>query len=515
MRIVVVEDGVKIRRGIIHLIQKINPKYQVVGEASNGVDGMKTIAGLKPDLVIADIRMPELNGLEMLQGLKEQGLKHKTIILSAYSDFSFAQQAIGIGVSEYLLKPLTAEKLQKSLAAIELELMNEDKKSQSSRIITVRYLLQDLMLGRVGNIKELRQYLNADSGFDGTQPFALVAAYTGNKIYDREALQQVLSKILSENPEVRYFIIDVEINGLTLLLVSCQSGFSGIEVLLTSGMLETVHRHDFPNLVMGWVAVGFLEELHSKLQQLSEILKWALLLGKDIMITQSNIAGLDIRPLEYPSELEKQAVAEVSRHHFQNLGEIFKDFLAWWTEEKYPPEQIVASFVRFISSITNAVKETDLDLFKQLKQQEILQQSLGGITMDQLEASLNELLKRLCQMEYDQKTNYSLSVIKALKVIVANYQIGITREELATRLHITPEYLSMLFYKEVGQSFTAYLKNYRINKAKELLIESDLKIYEIAEKVGYPDPKYFCRVFKEITGVPASEYQKYLLEHGG
>lgn len=511
MRIVVVEDGAKIRRGIIHLIQKINPAYQIVGEANNGLDGLNIIAELQPDLVIADIRMPELNGLEMLQALKERGTKHKIIILSAFSDFSFAQQAINIGVSEYLLKPVTAEKLQQSLVAIERELAAEDQKSQASRELTVKHLLQDLMLGKMGDTKELQRYLYPDGGFEGTAPFALVAAYTGHQIYDRDVLQQVFIQLFMETPQFKYLLPEIEIQGLTVALVSCSSEFSALENFLKNDLVVKIHQHDFPDLVMGYLAVTFPEELPSKLEQLREMLKWALLLGKDRMITPAEIAGLELQPPEYPGELEKQAVSEVSRHQFQNLAQIFTDFWGRWSRAKCPPEQIAAAFVRFISSLTNAVKETDIELFKQLKQQEILQHVLDAIVMEQLGAALNELLKRLRPRDDDQRPNYSLPVIKALKIIAENYQIGITREEIAVRLHITPEYLSVLFYKEVGQSFTAYFKNYRINKAKELLTHTDLKIYEIAEKVGYPDPKYFCRVFKEVTGVPASEYQKYLL----
>ncbi len=512
MRIVVVEDGVKIRRGIIRLIEKMNSGYQVVGEAANGLDGLKIIGELKPDVVIADIRMPELNGLEMLQALKKRELKHKTIILSAYSDFSFAQQAISLGVSEYLLKPVTAEKLRQSLITMERELGEEHDRIQASRLLMIKHLLQELMQGKTAKIKELRQILGNEYGLDWSGTFVLVGAYTGNRVYDREQLERVFNELLRKNRTIKYLSLSGEINGLALTLVSFENGSLEAEVLLSSEMLAEIHSCDFPDLVMGWIAVDSLEALPTKLKQLREMLPWALLLGKDRMITQGEISRLPIQTLVYPAELEKQAVAEVLRQHFQNLPGIFENFLNWWTRTQYYPEQIIAAFVQFISSITNAVKETDLDLFKDLKQQQILHQVFDSMTMDQLAGALVELQKKLCQTD-DLKSNYSLPVVKTLKMIAEQYSTGISREEIAARIHITPEYLSMLFYKEVGQSFTAYLKNYRINKAKKLLTDTDLKIYEIAEKVGYPDPKYFCRVFKEITGFPASEYQKYLFEH--
>lgn len=513
MRIVVVEDGAKIRRGIIRLIQKINPGYQVIGEAANGVDGIRIIIETKPDLVIADIRMPELNGLEMLKDLKEQGIKHKTVILSAYSDFAFAQQAITIGVSEYLLKPVTAQKLQRTLVAIEEELAEEIQQSQSSRLLTIKHVLQDLIMGKAGKNKELKLQLKNESGFGGEHPFALVGAFTGNKIYDQEALQQVLNQILSGIPEFNFFVLDIELSGLTIALIACPSDFSKMEAFLEKNLLAAVDQHDFPNLVMGWVTVDSAEELHTKLQKLREIFKWALLLSKGEMITESKVAQMKPQPLIFPDELEKQVIAAVIRKNFQNLREICNEFILWWQKSVYSPDQIITGFIRFISSITNAVKETDMELFKQLKHKEILQRVLDTVTMDQLEATMEEILHHLTKTEQIQNPNYSLTIVKALKLIRDHFQQGINREEIAQKLHITPEYLSMLFYKEVGQSFTAYLKNYRINKAKELLINGDIKIYEVAEQVGYPDSKYFCRVFKEVTGVPPGEYQKYLLQN--
>lgn len=88
------------------------------------------------------------------------------------------------------------------------------------------------------------------------------------------------------------------------------------------------------------------------------------------------------------------------------------------------------------------------------------------------------------------------------------YQSGITLEEIASKLNITPEYLGTQFHKEMGVNFSTYMKNYRISKAKELLCGTQLKLYEIAEKVGYSDPKYFSKVFKETTGQLPAEYRK-------
>jgi two-component system response regulator YesN len=526
MRIVVVEDGPKIRRGIVNLIQKISPSYQVVGEAANGRDGIRVMGDTRPDLVIVDIRMLEMSGLEMLQRLKEQGLRHKAVILSAYSDFSFAQQAITLGVSEYLLKPVSAEKLQRALAAIDRELGEESQKDQSSRFLTLKNIFQDLLLGKAGGGQELQRYSNGESGFDCSRPFVLIGACSGppadgpagerdrNRAREQAGLRQAFHELFTRQSRFQFLLFDVEIAGLTLLVLTGRDP-AAVAAFLESELRLEIGRYALPDLALGWVAVQYPEELHSKLQQLRELFRWTLIFGTGEILTPAKVARCATKPLVYPDDLEKQAMTAVSRNLYGDLLNIGAEFSAWWTREPYPPEQIIGSFVRFIAMLTNLIKETDPELFKQVRQQELMQQVLNAFTMEQLKTALNDLMLRLMRSRAASRSNYGLIVSKALRLLEEHYHLGITREELAAKLHITPEYLSMLFDKEVGRSFTAYLKNYRINKAKELLTHTGMKIYEVAEAVGYADPKYFCRVFKEVTGIPAGEYQKCFSKSGG
>ncbi|MNR27937.1 HTH-type transcriptional regulator YesS [compost metagenome] len=113
-----------------------------------------------------------------------------------------------------------------------------------------------------------------------------------------------------------------------------------------------------------------------------------------------------------------------------------------------------------------------------------------------------------CQHVGQQEKSVGLIIHKASKLIQERYQTGISLDELASHFNITPEYLSSLFQKELGMSFTAYLKDIRMKKAKELLMNTSLKSYEVAEQVGYPDAKYFSKVFKDAIGLTPGEFQK-------
>ena len=130
MRIVIVEDEIRIREGIERLLNKSGGLYQVAGQAENGREGLAVVLREKPDLVITDIRMPNMDGIEMLSALRQEGASCKAVVLSAYSEFAYAQQAIKLGVSEYLLKPIVVDELMHALRTVEDQLQ---QKRESAR----------------------------------------------------------------------------------------------------------------------------------------------------------------------------------------------------------------------------------------------------------------------------------------------------------------------------------------------------------------------------------------------
>ena len=125
MRIVIVEDEVQTREGLSRLIERIDPRYRVVGSAANGQKGLELICNKRPDVVITDIRMPQMDGLEMIESLARLNVTPKYIVISAFSEFSYARRAMSFGVSEYLLKPISMMELKQAMEKLELQLQSE------------------------------------------------------------------------------------------------------------------------------------------------------------------------------------------------------------------------------------------------------------------------------------------------------------------------------------------------------------------------------------------------------
>lgn len=126
MKIMIVEDEKSIRNGLVKMLPKLDSDYEVIGSAKDGLEGYEQIREAKPDLVIMDIEMPEMDGLTMLERLREVGFTGKAVVLTAYSDFSYAKRAIELGIENYLLKPIKIEELKKTLGTISASLKQEE-----------------------------------------------------------------------------------------------------------------------------------------------------------------------------------------------------------------------------------------------------------------------------------------------------------------------------------------------------------------------------------------------------
>lgn len=163
--------------------------------------------------------------------------------------------------------------------------------------------------------------------------------------------------------------------------------------------------------------------------------------------------------------------------------------------------------MRFLWALISISKEVGTLDYKSLNQQELLEEIMSAKKHAELVQASENLLKKINPAQKQgEDTNLTVKIAKSM--IHEFYQRGITLEEIALKLDITPEYLSGQFHREVGMTFSHYIRNYRMNKAKELLIGTQLKLYEVADKVGYSDAKYFSRMFREYTGQLPAEYRK-------
>lgn len=505
MKIVVVEDEIRIREGIAKLVQKLDKGYEVAGEAENGKEGLELIRRLRPDIIITDIKMPEMDGIEMLQHLHDEGILSKAIVLSAYSEFDYARQAIKLGVTEYLLKPLTLAVFSQALENVRF-LVEKEKAKQPQQVGTKEQVFRELLYGNLEAEQEVADYLTNRFKIDAEHPFIILCVYLGYWYQEQiEAARKNIRGILAQKSEIPYCMLESEHYKSLILILHRFIDAHSLERWFQYQMLN----NHLQGAVFGWVEADNIRELRPRFHALYPYMDYNIALDEEVLISYPKITHAQTVPCLYPYDLENQAKAAICMYDWENTEHIFMDFHNYFKNGKlYAPAEIKECYVRFLWAAIGMAKELNCLKPEKLKQEKLLEMIMGAKSRRELVFAAKELLSWLERTEDARDTMTNLNIKRAKSMIHEFYQSGITLEEIANKLNLTPEYLGAQFHKEVGVNFSSYIRDCRINKAKELLCGTQLRLYEIAEKVGYANPKYFSQVFKEHTGLLPVEYRK-------
>ncbi len=507
MRIVVVEDEVRIREGIIKLLGKMGEKYEVVAEAWDGKCGLEICLKEKPDLIITDIRMPEMDGLAMLSAIKEAKVQLNAIVLSAFSEFEYAKKAISLGVTEYLLKPISVTEFKGALEHIENKII-ENKKKKPDRVGTLEQLIAEALNRDVEVDDETAHYLEEHYEFRPRQEFFVVCEYIGSN-YDKEIAHQKkkLEKTFSFYKGISFRVVESRYYKSLIALIYNYTDSHDIERWIQYQILQ---REDVTE-VFGCVTCENLSKMRTAINELYQYMDWNISFEKKILISYPKITQVHTEICSYPVEAEQKCKVALCENDvekfYQNIKKMQESFL---DGKVYHPKEIKDCYVRFIWKMLEIAKDVSFVSFHDVDYQDLLGKVMNAKSGKELNEICDSVFSTLFEKKNTQIEVSDLTVLRTKSLIHEFYNTGITLEEIAIKLQLTPEYLGTKFHKETGMSFKNYMKNVRMNKAKELLVGTNLKLYEISEQVGYSDSKYFSKVFKEVTGQLPADYRKTL-----
>lgn len=508
MKIVVVEDEIRIREGISKLLLKLHPDYKIAGEAENGRDGLELIRKVMPDLVITDIRMPEMDGLEMLTVMHKEKIKTRAIVLSAYSEFEYARKAMGMGVTEYLLKPINVNEFATALSNVKKQI-RQDKLRQPEKMGSVTQIFSGILFGNLKPDHSVKEYLQQKYQIAFDASIIQICVYLGDRFAEKsEQVRRELYNVMDERPDVRYCIVEAEYEKSLLIFLYQYDDAHDMERWLQYRFLKDKGWRQM-HLGVGWTVSKDLDGLKESFLALYRCMDWNIALGDEIMISYPKITNIQTVLCTYPVDLENQLKTAICTGDGRKIAYEVERFHHYFQDGKvYAPNEIKECYVRFLWAAINTAKEVGNFKNKSLNQQELLERVMNARTCMELKEVTSFLLDQILVTENEENGITTLAVKRTISMIQEFYESGITLDEIAARLDITPEYLSAQFHREVGETFSSYMKKYRMDKAKELLIGTQMKLYEIAGRVGYSDAKYFSRVFRECTGQLPAEYRK-------
>lgn len=503
MRIVIVEDEVKIREGMGKLIES-QTDHMVLGEAADGEEGLEMILRFKPDLVITDIRMPKMDGLEMIRELYSRKVPVHTVILSGYSEFEYAKRAIQYGVDDYLLKPLAADDIQEMLATIEQRIKKEELANGTPELY-----IRTLILEADEEMEKNCAVLEDVCGLPAEGNYELFAGYIGSAAAPyRAEMESAIRELKEKYPELKLHYIYIDNFQKAYLLAEGEKDrLDALEKSVYNRMLLRYLQK--PEQAI-WTKRRFtgLKELKANVKELDRLFSYALVLKRDGWLSAGQAEEYEPVAFTPPSEIYNRIRNAICMGDTEKLKKAAGDFLRYMEVGHFEAEEIRGAFVKSYYLISDTLQDIDRSLYGHLKSTNLLRNIETAVTWNELKQAYRDVEQVVAGTKTKREDISNFVIKRAINYIREHYQEGITQEEVSRELEITPEYLSTLFNREMGINFSTFLKQFRMSHAKRLLKGTDMKIYEIAKAIGYSDPKYFQRVFKDEIGVSPGEYRQ-------
>ena len=504
-KIIVVEDDRIIRRGICQTIPWGENGIEVVGEASDGEMALELIAQQQPHLVISDINMPFLNGLDMARQLKEISPQTKFIFLTGYEDFSYAQQAVQLKAFDYLLKPvdseLLLEKVKEALAEWSETFSNEQLLVESRAIRQQKFFKQLMADGDTETDIE-KALSDLDVHLDGTC-YSAIVVHDGCEVH---LLEEQIVQLASTKLDVEKFhLLSVEDNEWVLLIGHDEAGEAvDLATFLLEQLSDVTLAYGRPYTNLFEIGRSFIEAKMAL--DLRYIMGTGKLFSIDDKVTNGEQTAENLRAIDVKLIAQiKQGVPEKVEELLEEFHDAIIDYQSLSLADLKVMTLKYATLLSFeIDRWSKDETSThSADVYKAVMEMNSLHDMIQII---------RELIQQWSEILYQkEESKFKSHVDLAIHYMNEYYSDStLTLQKLAKMIHVSAPYLSNLFKLEKGFNFGDYLLELRMKKAMELLREESLKTYEISEQVGYSNPQYFSICFKKYTGHTPAEFKKKL-----
>lgn len=526
-KILIVDDEMLARIGIKSLISGNEKGYVVVGEAENGKKALEIIEEMHPDIVITDIRMPVMNGIDLIKKAQEMLNPPEFIVLSSYDDFDYVKQALVLGAKDYFLK---------------LELTPEQLISTMDRVSTAR---SEIRKDHLGSKQSYVEQLSSKD-FEIVKNIFLKEMIQGS-YYKENEIEQKLRDLGITLPRDRIQVGVIHLNGTEIYQKYKDKDIELFQFTVQNIISEIVSDYRYTHTVFTQsreITVLYAQMDRDEVVHKIEDLMEAMLKALRTYLNITGLIGISGIHAGYGSIKTgyKEALADARQHHmpegytesvvnqdklFLNVNDYIKQFeTSIQISDMVRMEQCIGSIVDFVMEIyaddKHVVKSLCSALLLSLssyvaEQQPTFKleeawnsdpfQSLDHLYTDYDYIVWIQRLEKTTALIFNTFGESRKLIHQAKQFIQLHYAHNISLEAIAEDLNISPNYLSHLFRKETKESVVEYITRYRIDQAKKLLRTTHYKVYEVGQMVGYESEQYFSRVFKKVVGMPPAKYK--------
>lgn len=512
MKLMVVDDNRQIREGIRLGIEWEKYGISEVRDFADGLEAFEAIAEYRPDIIIADIRMPNMDGLALLHEVRKCLSSCKYILLSAYSDFSYAQQAIRLGADDYILKPVKPSRLVEVVMKNARVLLDEKKEQEAYYEVYERSLIHSLANGQnIKDTEKMKQLMEEKYGIPLVENFLLIAVIR---------IEQADGK-LQKKP-----VSDADLNMIEEGLAKAGAVLwspDGEIVLIGKGcrsqLMSLERRYQMKKTIEN-INDQLLEQnlaLTAGISDSMEISELALAYAHAREAVEQTYYGSSGTCMLYSGEGKKRGKSfpEERQKEFQERLAVcirqkdakgirtrIEEIRSLGMREQYSKCEMTGFLKRLYLCL---IRHAELDSDPDLEKRAIEEAMHFGMAMREMEEYLLHAVSG--KDSGGGEENYSILVKNICTYLDEHYNEPVSVESAGELFARTPNYVSAKFKKEVGKSFTDYLIELRIKKAVGMLKYTNMPINEIAQKVGFSSYAYFSRTFRKYTGKNAGIYR--------
>ncbi|MGB8450775.1 MAG: response regulator [Anaerocolumna sp.] len=521
-KVMIVDDEVLVRVGLKTTIDWEAIGFTIVAEAANGEQGYENYLKYKPDVIITDIKMPKQDGLWLVEKVQKENADAKILVLTCYDEFSFARKALKGGAYDYILKSeVEDEELIKLMVSLK-EKMDKQNKEKTGK--NVKSNIEDLKPSVVsGLIKEGFQMderllkLLSELDFPTTNS---AYAYLSISIHHSLEAQTDMAKI-------NYAVMNIlyeQFKQYAISYIDIQQSNQYLLFISSPGLKTADIKKTFASAANGAVQYfnvslnAVYSEVFNQIEQVGNIYKeftdkaqvLFYKLNKSNRITQMDAINFkESNVFDLKIAYNMNFIEAIGHEDFDKVKELTREIGENFENEYVSPMIVKIFYSNLIGDLFSSyglflsnreIFETHKTYHYQIERSDQLR-NINKLLID----FSGNLIKEIQNIRYH---NSKSLINQALNFIKYHYTEKISLDDVAEELSVSKHYLSSIFKKETGENMSLYINKLRIETAKQLLLESDIKIKEVFEKAGYSDQQYFSKVFKKITGLTVIEYKE-------